>query len=335
MTAALSVIGSFMMDLTVYASRRPTLGETVIGEHFAMSIGGKGMNQAVAAVRAGANVAMIGVLGDDDFGDRFMVRMRDEGIDTSHVRREPDIGTGVGTPVVTPDGENSIVVVPRANNCFDLADIERARPQLERTDVLLAQFELPLAPITEATRIVRAAGGFVVLNAAPAQALPHEIEFDYLVVNRVEAAQLSSDGDTAPERLATALYTCLKPRGVLVTLGADGVILEDGRGPVHLDGQRVDPVDTVGAGDAFCGYLSTRLAEGATLEESALDALIAGALCVTRTGAADAMPTRSDVQEFSSALMKGVMPIGRRSHGPAVDAFPQSRVHLPGRDRPR
>jgi len=300
-SASICVVGSFMMDFTVRVSRQPLRGETIIGERFDITPGGKGMNQAVAAARAGARTTMIGVLGEDELGDRFIEALKSEGIDAGLVRRDPSAGTGVGLPMVMEDGENAIVIVPRANSSFSSEDVARVRPALLSSDVVLVQFELPLGPVAEATREIRQGGGLVILNPAPALAPPPGIQFDYLVANSIEATHFAAGSGLEPEALASHLYESWTPKGVVITLGADGLVYEAGDGPVVVKAEQVDAVDTVGAGDAFCGYLAASLAEGASLSEAVEIAKVAGALCVTRPGAVDAIPTSDEVGRYRSA----------------------------------
>ena len=301
MNGDVCVIGSFMMDLVTSAPRRPMPGETLVGTDFQMRLGGKGFNQAVAAARAGARTSMVGLLGGDDFGSAFRLSLSAEGVDDTWVGVHTAAGTGVGLPVVEPNGQNSIIIVPRANTQVGEAHVEAARDAIASADVLLLQLELPLASAITAARAAHEAGTFVLLNPAPVAVLPDELleSVDLLVPNEVELGALVGHvvgGDGCEEARA------LRDRwdtDVVVTLGSRGVIVVGReRAPVHLAAHPVAAVDTVGAGDTFCGYLGAGLAAGDDLVESALRANAAAAISVTRHGSATSAPTMDEVAEL-------------------------------------
>lgn len=300
MTGRICVVGSCMMDLAACAPRRPLAGETLVGTRFDMFLGGKGFNQAVAAARAGAATAMIGRVGADDFGARFLAALDQEGIDRTHVTIDPTAGTGVGLPVIEPSGENSIVIVPQANRSLTPADIEAARAVIEAADVVLLQLEVPADASAAAAAIARRAGAVVVLNPAPAPEAATDLAafaglVDVLVPNEIEGTQLlgrarrTIDDDLAA--LADA-YRC----EVVLTLGRDGAAVLDGAGVERLAAHIVDVVDTVGAGDAFCGALGAGLARGLSLGHAAVEANAAAALAVTTRGAEPSLPTAAAVR---------------------------------------
>ena len=281
-----AVVGSFMMDLVARTSRLPKPGETVIGESFAMFLGGKGFNQAVACARSGGSTAMVGRVGDDDFGRRFLDALDEEGIDRVGVSVDPEIGNGVGLPVVDADGQNAIIVIPQANHRLAARDLPI--DVLTSASVVLLQWELPASVIVEAARIAKRAGATVVLNPAPAVGDLRDYEglIDVLVPNESEAAAL---GDL--------------PDGVslVLTLGEKGALVRaDGR-EERFDPYDVDVVDTVGAGDAFCGALCAALDGGATLFEAARIGNAAGALAVTKAGAEPSMPRRREIDGLLGA----------------------------------
>ncbi|MDI1463135.1 ribokinase [Catellatospora sp. KI3] len=307
------VLGSFMKDLIAQAPRRPETGETLRGHGFYEALGGKGLNQAVAAARAGARVAMVGRLGADRYGEEFLLMLAQEGIDASQVHRDADLGTGVGLPVVEPTGANSIIIVPRANEAVTAADVEAAAGVIRSSRILLVQLELPVEAVVAALRLARAAGVFTVLNPAPYADLPGEIAdlVDVIVPNEVEAEQLtglSCRGDAALG-VALKLRRDFAGTGAVVTLGGRGVVVVDrdtdepepGWRMNALNAYDVDVVDTVGAGDAFCGALTARLAAGDSLLAATEFASAAGALAVTRHGSAPAMPALDEI----TALLHG------------------------------
>jgi ribokinase len=315
-TGQVCVVGSFMMDLAACAPRRPAAGETVLGTRFDMFLGGKGFNQAVAAARRGAPTSMVGRLGDDDFGARFQAALEREGIDRTFVGLDAVAGTGVGLPLVEPSGENSIVIVPQANHAIDEAAIEAARSVIEQASVVLLQLELPLPATLAAARIADRSGATVILNPAPAPSSGADLApfaglVDVLVPNEVEAAQLlgieadhahhaeHADGDGAGTIEALARrYAC----DVVLTLGDQGALVLDRRGRTeHLPAHAVDVVDSVGAGDAFCGVLGAALARGIPLAEAAVEANAAAALAVTALGAEPSLPTAVALDAFLAA----------------------------------
>jgi len=292
------VVGSFMADLVVTAPRRPQPGETLRGHDFAIYPGGKGYNQAVASRRAGAAVSFVGMLGKDAFGDMFVADLEAEGIDTTHVRRHAEVGTGVGLPVVEDDGQNSIIIIPRANLELTPADVEDAEGAIAGADVLLLQLELTLETTAAAARIARAAGTTVLLNPAPFATLPAEIlkDVDVLVPNEGEARAFVGAPDETPIADVAALLRDTCHGALVVTLGGDGVLVSDAAGDVVVRSHRVPVVDTVGAGDVFCGALGSALAEGLDLPAAVAWANAAGALAVGRRGGSTSAPFREEIR---------------------------------------
>lgn len=302
------VLGSFMKDLIAEAPRRPRTGETLRGTGFHEFLGGKGFNQAVAVARCGARTAMIGRVGTDRYGDEFLEMLAAEGIDATHVGRDKAQGTGVGLPVVEPGGANSIIIVPRANDAFEPADIAAAAEVIRASTVLLVQLELPVPAVVAALRVAREAGVLTVLNPAPYAPLPAEIVglVDIVVPNEVEAEELTGVAcdDGRVLEVAQSVRLGLARLGAVLTLGGRGAVVVDE--VVNASGQdwrtswlpasQVDTIDTVGAGDAFCGALAARLAAGDSLLEASLYAGAAGGLATTRPGAAPAMPYQAEIE---------------------------------------
>ncbi|RBQ21849.1 ribokinase [Spongiactinospora rosea] len=300
------VLGSFMKDLVASAPYRPRTGETLRGTGFAEFLGGKGVNQAVAAARAGATAAMIGRLGDDRYGQEFIDLLRDEGIDASCVVRDGELGTGVGLPVVEPGGANSIIIVPRANDAMRPSDIARAAPVIAASKVLAVQLELPVEVSFAALRTARENGVLTLLNPAPYTAIPTDIHpyVDILIPNQVEAEQLLGyppDGEDARSAVGDLCdrFGC---RGVVLTLGERGAIVarrDPGTGMLDITpvpASAVTAVDTVGAGDAFCGALAARLARGEDLVAAARFANAAAGIATTRPGAVAGMPYLPEIE---------------------------------------
>lgn len=279
------VVGSANLDLVARVARLPGPGETVPGSSYAEYPGGKGLNQAVAAARAGAAVAFVGALGHDAAADVLRDVMAADGIDASHVTTV-DEASGRALIVVSDDAENSIVVVAGANDRVTAAATPPAR-------VVLSQLEVPPAAIERAFRAAREAGATTVLNPAPAKPVPDAVLAlcDVIVPNEHEVELLGG-----VERLLS-----LGAQAVVVTLGSRGARLHTSDGTVDIAPFAVDPVDTTGAGDTFCGALSARLAAGDALPAALRVASAAGALCTTRAGAVPSIPRRDEIDARLSA----------------------------------
>ena len=287
------MVGSANMDIVFTVERIPQPGETLLAESVATYPGGKGLNQAVAAARAGAATTFVGAIGTDDRGDELARTMADAGIDRSLVRRSP-APTGQAFIVVSASGENTIIVASGANaGVTELTDAERAA--VTGAAVLLMQLELPMELVLEAARTAKAAGTTVMLNAAPARELPDELisTIDYLMVNEHEACLVGGSEDVAEasRRLASRVGS------VIVTLGAEGSVLyDDGVELARVPARRVTAVDTTGAGDTYCGAFAAAIAEGQGLEAAVVFATAAAALSVQALGAVPSIPSRDRIE---------------------------------------
>jgi len=302
MNGRVCVLGSFMMDLIAYAPRRPEPGETMKGTGFTIAVGGKGFNQAVAASRAGAKSSMLGRLGRDSFGDTFMETLTSEGIDAAGVERDAEVGTGVGLPVVSADGDNSIIIIPRANDLADENFVRRHADLIRSSQVLLLQLELPTAGAVSAAKIAKEAGVKVVLTPAPVASLDAFVGLiDVLVPNQMEAAALTNENESVQNQ-AAALMKKLGCKEIVITLGSKGAYVTNGIKSEIVLAPPVDALDTVGAGDTLCGYLSARLATGDDLFSATRHAVFAASLSVTRRGAALAAPYANEVDTFMREL---------------------------------
>lgn len=293
------VLGSFMKDLVASADRRPLPGETLHGTGFAEFLGGKGVNQAIAAARMGARTAIVGTIGEDRYGEEFLELLESDGVDTAWVVRHPSLGTGVGLPLVLPDGGNSIIIVSRANAAITPADVEAAADVLTASTVLSVQLELPVEASRAALQFASTAGVTTILTPAPVGPVSSSLApyVDILVPNEVEAAALTGldcDDESQVPVIARKLADEWDLRGCVVTLGSRGAFVVDRRAreEVWIEPHRVATVDTVGAGDAFCGSLAASLASGAQLVDAVRLANAAGALSTTVNGAADSAPDR-------------------------------------------
>jgi ribokinase len=274
------VVGSLNQDITVAADRRPDVGETVLGRSLAIAPGGKGANQAVAAARAGARVAMVGCVGADAAGHALLAGLRAAGVDTAGVRALDDTASGTALIVVDATGENSIVVVPGANARLSAADVERALGA--QAGVVLAQLEVPEEAVVAAAR---RAGRFV-LNASPVRPVPPALleAADPLIVNAGEAAAIIGGDGADPEALAAAALA-LGVRSIVITLGARGARWTTPEWSIARPAPAVDVVDTTGAGDVFAGTLAAQLSRGADPEAALGAAVETGAGAVRWRGA--------------------------------------------------
>jgi ribokinase len=294
------VLGSFMKDLVASAERRPLPGETLHGTGFAEFLGGKGVNQAIAAARMGARTAIVGTIGEDRYGEEFLELLESDGVDTAWVVRHPSLGTGVGLPLVLPDGGNSIIIVSRANAAITPADVAAAADVLTASRVLSVQLELPVEASRAALELASTAGVLTILTPAPVRPVDPSLAsyVDILVPNEVEAAALTGldcDDESQVPVIARKLADEWDLRGCVVTLGSRGAFVVDrvAGAEVWIDPHRVATVDTVGAGDAFCGSLAASLASGSELVDAVRLANAAGALSTTVNGAADSAPDRA------------------------------------------
>jgi ribokinase len=294
------VVGSINIDLVVRSPRFALAGETILGHTFDTIPGGKGANQAVAARRMGAEVAIVGRVGDDEFGQTLRRNLAAEGINTECLQITPSESTGVALITVDDNGENTIIVVPGANGRLTVDDIEGARDLIAGADILLMQLEIPLPVVERAAQIASESGVTVMVNAAPARTLPGALlsTVDYLVVNETEALLVAGTTTGSHEEAARTLLST-GVRNVVVTLGPEGSLLVASDAPsVAVPAYRVRPVDTTAAGDGFAGAFAVALADGVPAAEALRWGNAEGALAVTREGAQPSLPTRSEVEEF-------------------------------------
>lgn len=296
------VLGSLNMDLVVRTERIPRPGETVHGLDFHTVPGGKGANQAAAASRLGAQVRMLGRVGQDAFGDEMLRNMHAQGVDVSRVRRDPAAPSGIALITVQADGNNSIVVAAGANGQVTAQDVDDAADLLAGASCLVMQFEVPLAVVRHAIARASALGVRVVLNPAPA----YPVDAAYLqgvyclVVNETEAETLtglSVAGMDSARQAAQALHALGVPV-VIVTLGAEGALLLAEGLFTHVPARQVQVVDTTAAGDAFIGGLVASLERGLPLAEAVRYATCAGSLATTVLGAQTSLPLQAAVDAF-------------------------------------
>ena len=294
------VVGSINQDFVLNVERRPEPGETVTDAQLSKGNGGKGANQAAAAALLGAEVALLGRVGDDGFGGPLVEALAEKGVDTSLIAAAPGSSTGTAVITVTPDGENAITVAPGANRRLTLEDVDDAAEAIGGARVLVAQMEVSPEIVLRAVGLAARHGTRALVNLAPPFEVPRELleQLDPLVVNEHEAAFLLGEGAEGLDGALSAAgdLLALGPKSVVVTVGKDGAVFSDGESTEHLPAPRVDVVDTTGAGDAFVGALAASLARDDSLEDAVAYAVRAGAAAVTKQGAQGALPT-TDVIE--------------------------------------
>ncbi|KWX73052.1 ribokinase [Paenibacillus riograndensis] len=296
------IIGSLNMDMVVRTSRAPNAGETLFGQGFALSPGGKGANQAAAAARLGADVQMIGRVGRDTFGSELLEVMRKEHINTEHIGQSETQTTGVASIVVDGEGENRIIVVPGANIEMGPADIAALEPVISQAEIVVMQLETDLAMCVHAAAVAHRHGIPVILNPAPARELDDEFlqHVTYLTPNETEAGILAGIAVNSVAEAEQAAHILLQKgvQNVIVTLGSKGALIVNKEGSLHIPGFPVQAVDTVAAGDSFNGALAWQLTQGKTLAEAARFANAVGALAVGKQGAIPSLPYLPEVEQF-------------------------------------
>lgn len=287
------VVGSINMDLVTSTNRIPAVGETVIGDAFHTTPGGKGANQAMAAARLGAEVTMVGAVGDDAFGEAAMNNLKQQGIGTDAIRIVEGCSTGIAAITVS-DGDNSIIVVTGANHSITPTVIEAQEEILKNSNMLLVQLEIPLDSVIRAVQLAKKHNIRTILNPAPIQPLPMELleMVDYLTPNEHEQTLLFASTDGSVKQLERLKEKCI------VTKGSKGVMLYQNGEEILIPGVEVEAVDTTGAGDSFNGALAFALCQGKSVEEACRFANVVGAISVTKFGAQAGMPTMEEVEGF-------------------------------------
>ena len=298
------VFGSINTDMVTYVNGLPSPGETVIGGSFHIFYGGKGANQAVAAARAGAEVKMYGCLGDDTFSGGCLGNLRRNGVDTAGVNIKRKVHSGIAQIIVDSRGENLIAVASGANACFSAEEVHLDGPSVVKGDVALFQNEIPIATTGSLILKAKAWGMRVIWNTAPAVVQRPEDDVlaavDILVCNRVELRTLLDSNDD-DEDLARQVHRW-GIANILVTLGEQGSFVVSETGTYRQNAYPAKAVDTVGAGDCYCGVLAASLAAGSALEESIRRATAAASISITRKGAQTSMPNDGEIRKFLSRL---------------------------------
>ena len=301
MQANVVVVGSLNMDLVARAQRLPRGGETLVGESFVTVPGGKGANQAVAAARLGAKVAMVGCVGDDAYGQQLRQALADEQIDCQAVSIAAGVSSGVALIVVDAASQNAIVIVAGGNGQLLPESVQPFDALLQNAEVIICQLEVPMATVAYTLERGRALGKTVILNPAPASGpLPAEwfAHIDYLIPNESEAEALSGlpVNDLESARAAATRLLGMGVGKVIVTLGAQGALFADGQVFRHFPAPVVQPLDTTAAGDTFVGGFAAALARGEEQGAAIAFGQRAAALSVTRAGAQPSIPHLSELQ---------------------------------------
>jgi ribokinase len=302
--AKIVVVGSLNMDIVAVAPRLPLAGETLIGLEYVNLPGGKGANQAYAAAKLGGSVAMLGRVGSDDHGQVMRANLASVGCDVDRVRAVEG-SSGVAVIFVAKTGENSIVVVPGANDLYSPNDLRADAEFLSRTEFVLLQLETPLPTVVAAAQASKKVGARVILDPAPAPtSLPAELlqNVDIITPNETEAARLTGSvaGKLSPSeaREMAQRLGALGPSTVIIKLGEQGCLLSTAGRTCLVPAPRVEAIDSTAAGDVFNAAFAVARAEGASLVEACRFAVCAGALTVTRLGAQRSAPSRSELDSF-------------------------------------
>jgi len=304
------VIGSVNMDVVTRVDRVPAAGENVRGRDLATIPGGKGANQAVAAARLGAETALLGRVGDDEFGSRLRAELQAEGVSVDSLRTVRHCASGVALIMVDAAGENTIVVTPGANSRLTPDDVNTARNLIAEADAVILQLEIPPETVARAIRLAREVGTRTVVDAGPPRRGPSQqgprrpidravFESTLLTPNEAEAASLLAvePGEMDLEEMASELVA-RGPEAVVLKAGARGAVVAQGNGCERVPAFKIDPVDTTAAGDAFTAALAIEAVRGTDLVAAARIANAAGALASLTLGAQPSMPTADEVAEF-------------------------------------
>ncbi|MEW4414224.1 ribokinase [Clostridium sp. AN503] len=296
------IIGSLNVDIVIEMEHMPVIGETVLGTGLRYVPGGKGANQACAAARLGGDVKMLGCIGRDEFGEKQKKSLSDNGVDIRDLKVSSMFGTGTASIYVDKDGNNSIVVVPAANQECDIEYLQKNDMSIQECDYVILQMEIPYDSIRYAIKRAKELGKIVILNPAPApECISDEMlkDVDYITPNETELMRLSGktgiDMDGFIEGAHKLLLRGVK--NVLVTLGEKGAMLVNKEKAFVYPTRKVVPVDTTAAGDCFNGAFAVALSEGKDLGKAVCFANAASSVAVTRSGAQTSLPEREEADE--------------------------------------
>lgn len=304
------VVGSSNTDLIIKVPEIPRPGETLLGGEFKTFPGGKGANQAVAAARAGGDVVFIASIGDDEYGKASVKGYKLDNINTENIKICKNVPSGIAMITISEKGENAIAVAPGANAQLLPGDLEEAGEAFHEADYMLVQLETPVETVQRAVALCNEFDVRVILNPAPAAALPDEIlaGTDIITPNETEAEMLTGIRISSEEDAHRAAGL-LHDRGVstvIITLGSEGAYLSENKGPSQsmIPGFKVNAVDTTAAGDVFNGQLAVALAEGMLMKDAIRLAHAAAALSVQNLGAQSSIPRREETDNFLEGQLK-------------------------------
>ena len=286
----ITVVGSISTDFVIETDQRPQVGETVEGKNFTTAFGGKGANQAVAAARLGADVAMVGTVGNDTFAEKLKQNLKENNIFLSNVERVTHLPSGSAV-ITIQDGDNAIIYIPGANNALTPGRINKAREDLETSDLVVVQNEVPVEAIEELIRICSEIDVPVLYNPAPARKVSAEAieKVRFITPNETEFNVLFPG-----EKMADVLARY--PDKLLVTAGSKGVYYHDGKEVKLVPANKVTPVDTTGAGDTFNGAFAVAWSNGLTIAESIRFGNLAASLAIGKMGAQTGVPTLEEMK---------------------------------------
>lgn len=295
------VVGSLNMDLLIQSPRLPKPGETLLGCRYASKHGGKGANQAYAAAMLGSSVAMLGCVGDDRFGSSLIGKLQEAGVDTGFIGAQHEKTTGTAFVMTDSEGNNSIIVIPGANELCTAEYVHRNRELFQQADCVLLQLEIPIDGVIEGVRLAKEYGKRVILNPAPARSdIPADIlcMVDVLTPNETELALLTGIDTDTTEKIEHAARILLEKGvgSVVVTLGEAGAMLVTAERTCLFPARRVKAIDSTGAGDCFNGVIAALLAVGTELEEAIRVANAAASISTTREGAMCSMPSQKEIE---------------------------------------
>jgi ribokinase len=298
----IAVIGSINMDLVATVKRLPEPGETITGNSFGRFPGGKGANQAIAAGKLGGSVAMIGKLGNDTIAEEYLRVFQDSSVNIKGIGLEEEINSGIALIEVGDNGENRIIVVPGANGFVDRSFIDDKFSQIDGSDIILLQLEIPLDTVEYVLEKVKDQGKIIILDPAPAQKIKDKLYkyIDFITPNETEIKILTGKEVNCQEDLISAAEVLLNKgvKNVIAKAGSKGAFIINNQGIEAVKGFKVKTVDTTAAGDTFNGALAYALSNDNTVKESVIFACAAAAISTTGLGAQGAMPTVEQVRRI-------------------------------------
>jgi ribokinase len=307
-TKKIVVVGSCNTDMVIKADRLPVPGETILGGTFFMNPGGKGANQAVAASRMGGNVTLISKTGNDVFGKQSVMLYATENIKTDFISSDPKHPSGVALITVDSYGENCIVVASGANAYLNPADIDKASAEIESSDLVLMQLEIPIETVEYVAEMANKKGIKVILNPAPARALSDNLlKHIYIIIPNKSEAEILSGIKVSDIESAKQAADIISAKGVdivVITLGSQGALIKEYSDYHFVEATKVEALDTTAAGDTFCGSVCVGLSEGKSILDSVKLAARASAITVTRMGAQTSIPYRTELSSFDFELQK-------------------------------